>query len=86
MGLETIQRGRLILRSSEKFFSPETLKYWVGVQRGQSFLPPWGEGASLAFVGHPSSDGIMTKIPYGIDVLLHRPALHPIFAYWVRQN
>ena len=39
MGLETIERGRLILRSSEKFFSPETLKYWVGVQRGQSFLP-----------------------------------------------
>ena len=27
-------------------------------------------------VGHPSSDGIMLKIPYGVDVLLHLPASH----------
>ena len=33
---------------------PETLKYWVGVQWGQSYLR--GERASLALVGHPSSD------------------------------
>ena len=46
-------------------------------------LTSWGEGASLALVGHPSSDGITIKIPYGVDVLLHRPALHPIFFYWV---
>ena len=46
-------------------------------------LTSWGEGASLAFVGHPSSYGIMIKIPYGVDVLLHQPALHPIFSYWV---
>ena len=32
---------------------------------------------SLAFVGHPSSDGIRIKILYGIDVLLRRPASHP---------
>ena len=37
----------------------------------------------LAFVGHPSSDGITIKIPYRVDVLLHQPALHPIFSYWV---
>ena len=42
----------------------------------------WGEGASLALVGHPSSDGITIKMPYGVDVL-HRPASHPIFSYWV---
>ena len=30
-----------------------------------------GEGASLALVGHPSSD--VVKMPYGVDVL-HRPA------------
>ena len=38
-----------------------------------------GEGASLALVGHPSSDGITMKIPYGLYVLSHWPALHPIF-------
>ena len=32
------------------------LKYWVGVQ--QVSLTSWGEGASLALVGHPSSDGV----------------------------
>ena len=46
-------------------------------------LTSWGEGASLALVGHPSSDGITIKIPYGVDVLLHQPASHPIFSYWV---
>ena len=40
-------------------------------------------GASLALVGDPSSDGITIKIPYGLDVLLHRPASHSIFSYWV---
>ena len=45
-------------------------------------LTSWGEGVSLALVGHPSSDGAMIKMPYGVDVL-HRPALHPIFSYWV---
>ena len=42
----------------------------------------WGEGASLALVGYPSSDSVMIKMPYGVDVL-HRPASHPIFSYWV---
>ena len=60
--------------------SLETLKYWVGVQWGQSYLV--GEGASLALVGHPSSDGVILKVPYGLDVL-HQPASHPIFSYWV---
>ena len=46
-------------------------------------LSSWGEGASLGLAGHPSSDGTMIKIPYGVDVLLRRPALHPIFSYWV---
>ena len=45
-------------------------------------LTSWGEGASLALVGHPSSDGVTIKMPYGVDVL-HQPALHPIFSYWV---
>ena len=46
------------------------------VSSGVSFTS-WWEGASLALLGHPSSDGITIKIPYGIDVLLHLPALHP---------
>ena len=51
---------------------PKTLKYYGLVSRGVS-LTSWGEGASLAlaFVCHPSSDGITIKIPYGVDVLLH---------------
>ena len=58
--------------------SPRHLKYWVGVHRGQSYTS-WGEGASLALVGHPSSDGVTIKMPYGEDVL-HRPASHLIFS------
>ena len=46
-------------------------------------LTSWGEGASLALVGHPSSDAITIKIAYGVDVLLRRPASLPIFSYWV---
>ena len=30
----------------------------------------------------PSSDGVTIRMPYGVDVL-HRPALHPVFSYWV---
>ena len=40
------------------------------------------EKVPLAVVGHPSSDGFTIKMPYGVDVL-HQPALHPIFSYWV---
>ena len=64
----------------QKAHVPGILKYWVCVQRGQS--TSWGEGASLALVGHASSDGITIKMPYGVN-LLHRPASHPIFSYWV---
>ena len=37
-----------------------------------------GEGASLALVGYPSSDGVTIKMPSGVDVL-HQPAPHPSF-------
>ena len=46
-------------------------------------LTSWGEDTTLALVGNPSSGGLKTKISYGVDVLLHRPNLHPIFHYWV---
>ena len=32
-------------------------------------LTLWGEGTTLALVGQTSSDGIMIKMPYGVDVL-----------------
>ena len=32
-------------------------------------LTSWGEGASLALIGHPSSKNITIKIPYRVDVL-----------------
>ena len=54
----------------------------VGLVSSGVSLTSWGEGASLALVGHPSSDGVTIKMPYGVDVL-HRPASHPIFSYWV---
>ena len=43
----------------------------IGLVSSGVSLTSWGEGASLALVGHPSSDGITIKIPYGVDVLLH---------------
>ena len=45
-------------------------------------LNSWGEGASLALLGHASSDGVTIKMPYAADVL-HRPESQPIFSYYV---
>ena len=61
--------------------SPWDIKILGLVSSGAS-LTSWVEGVSLALVGHPSSDGVSIKIPYGVDVLL-QPAVHPIFSYWV---
>ena len=55
------------------------MKYWTGVQRGKSYLI--GARCLFSLMGarcHPSSDGVMIKMPYGVDVL-HQPASHPIF-------
>ena len=43
-------------------------------------LKSWGEGASSALFGHPSSDGVTIKMLYGAD-FLHQPASHSIFSY-----
>ena len=53
-----------------------------GLVSSGASLTSWGEGAPLALVGHPSSDDVMIKMPYKVDVL-HRPASHPIFSYCV---
>ena len=39
-------------------------------------LSSWGESA---LVDHLSSDVVTIKIPYGVNVLLHRPASDPSF-------
>ena len=53
----------------------------MGLVSSVASLTSSGEGTSLALVGTPSSDGVTIKIPYGVDVLLHRPPSHPIFSY-----
>ena len=63
--LEFVINGAWILCFCGIFIFLHTLKYWVGVQHFTS----QGEGASLALVGHPSSDGVMMKMPYGVVVL-----------------
>ena len=60
-------------------------KHWhwnTGLVPSGTGLTSWGEGASLAFVGYTSSDFVTIKMPYGADVL-HWPASHPIFSYWI---
>ena len=60
---------------------PVDINTWRAVIRLYvNSLTSWGEGTSLALVGHPSSDGVTIKMPYGVDVL-HQPASHPIFSY-----
>ena len=50
----------------------ETLRHLnTGLVSRGVCLTSWGEGAPLVLVGHPSSDGITIKTPYGVDVLLH---------------
>ena len=45
---------------------PETLKYWILTSC-----------ASLAFLGHPSSDGVSKKIPYWIRYFITSNSLAP---------
>ena len=60
-----------------------SLRLWnTGLVSSRASLTSWGEGASLALAGHPSSDGFTIKMPYGVDIL-HRSASHPIFSYWL---
>ena len=55
----------------------------TGLVPSAASLNLWGEGASLPLVGDPFSDIVTVKMPYEVDVL-HRPALHPIYSYWIR--
>ena len=67
-----------LLWKRKTFLFPPRL--WnTGLVSSEDILTSWREGASLALVGDPSSDGIMIKMPYGVDVL-QQPASHPIFS------
>ena len=78
-----IRGNHLPFRNKELFKDIMSPRYSnTGLVSSRASLTSWGEGASLALVGHSSSDGVMIKMLYGIDVL-HRPPSHPIFSYWV---
>ena len=47
----------------------------------------WGARASLSLDGHLSSDGVMTIIPYRVDVLLHQSFLpYLLLLDWLKLN
>ena len=50
--------------------SPQDIKI-LGWCTAEPVLPDKGEGASLALVGHLSSDGFTREIPSGVHALLH---------------
>ena len=59
----------------------DTGQIWnTGLVSSSVCVTSWGEGASLALVGHPSSDVIRIKTPYGVDALLNWAASRPIFS------
>ena len=43
----------------------------MGLVSSGGSLTSWGEGAFLALAGHPSSDGVMIKMPYGVFYIHH---------------
>ena len=51
-------------------------------------LASWGEGASLALVAHPSSDGVTIKMGYdGVDVFTLTSFVHHLFLLdWLKLN
>ena len=52
---------------TKNIFSPRHSN--TGLVSSGASLTSWGEGASLALVGNPSSDGITIKMPDGVDAL-----------------
>ena len=73
----------MMISWEKELICSNSLRYCnTGLVYSGASLTSWGEGASLVLVGDPSSDGVMIKMPYGVDVL-HRPASHPIFSCWV---
>ena len=46
-----------------------------------AILTSWGTGAPLALIAYPSVDGVIIKIPYGVDVLYIGQPCTPSF--WI---
>ena len=81
-----IPQPRLEIRTGQQSAAYKNLTLtWdlTGLVSSRVSLTSRGEGAFLALVGHPSNDGVTIKIPHAVNVLLYRPASHPIFSYWV---
>ena len=81
------QRCHLHIKHSElecSNYAPWDNEIYTGLVSSRVSYTSWGEGASLALAGHPTTDGITIKILYRVDVLLHQqPAFHPFFSYWL---
>ena len=78
------QLTKILKSSYNRFFKrelfPETFKYWVGVQWGQSYLM----GRRCIFgLGLPPFWWLYRNKNALWGSVLHQPALHPIFSYWV---
>ena len=67
-------------KSSATIFLPQDMKNTGKVLPHGEKVPLWP-----CLVGYPSSNGVTIKMPYGGEGgdVLHRPASHPIFSYWV---
>ena len=61
-------------------------QFLTGLVSSGASLTSWGEGASLALVGHPLSDGVTIKMPYGVDVLDGVDAPHLFLLRWLKLN
>ena len=61
----------IVVTSFFKYFCKTLRLKNAGLVSSMVSFTSCSEDASLAFVGHPSSDGITIKIAYGINTLLH---------------
>ena len=80
------KRSELVSKCCHETILPPRLWNTGLVSSGDS-LTSYGEGASLALVGNPSSDGITIKMSYGVDVL-HRHSFAPnlFLSGWLKLN
>ena len=67
------------LSLSQRLWNTGLLSSWAS-------LTSWGEGASLALVGHPSSDGVTIKMPYGVDVFIDQLRTPFFLLGWLKLN
>ena len=71
--MEPCSQGSLFLSHvwDDSGWQPQDIEILGWCPAGSVFPHRQEEGASLALVGHSSTDGITIKIPYGVNVLLH---------------